>query len=310
MQTEFVHIPVLLAEVLAGLSPRPGGWYVDGTVGGGGHAAAILEASGPDGRLWGGDQDGMALAAAGKRLAKYAGRFELRRGNFSELREWLGPGKMDGVLLDLGVSSPQLDTPGRGFSFQADGPLDMRMDDRSRVTAAELVNGLEPEELARIFRQLGEEPQARRIAERIGQERKLTPLRTTGQLAALVERICPRRGQPVHPATRVFMALRLAVNDELGVLRQGLVAAVDILRPGGRLCVISFHSLEARMVKEYGREQCRDYDYPGEVDVPELRRPCPPGLRAVTRKAVLPGEAEVKANPRSRSAQLRVYEKV
>ncbi len=295
----------MVAETLAALNVKPGGRYADGTVGGGGHAGAILAASAPDGWLSGCDRDGAAVEAAGERLAEFKGRFEIRRGNFAELAEMLEPGIWDGVLLDLGVSSPQLDDAGRGFSFQQDGPLSMRMDERQSLTAAELVNELGAEELAKIFWELGGEPQARRLAREIERERRQRPFETTGQLAALIERLAPRRGKRTHPATKVFQALRMAVNDELGSLRRGLEAAVKILKPGGRLAVITFHSLEDRVVKEFGRERARDYEYDGPVDVPELRRPRRPELQWAQRKAVKPGETELAENPRSRSAQLR-----
>lgn len=304
------HVPVLLDEVIAALRPRPGGLIVDGTVGGGGHAAAILRASAPTGRLFGCDRDAEALAAAAGRLAEFAGRFELRHGDFAALAEWLAPESCEGVLLDLGVSSYQLDQAGRGFSFQEDGPLDMRMDRRQALTAADLVNEASAEELARMFAELGGERDARWLARVIERERQVRPLETTRQLAALIERAAPRRGRRLHPATRVFLALRMAVNDELGSLRRGLDAALRVLKPGGRLAVITFHSAEARVVKEFGRHWTRDYEVQGEVDVPELRRPRPPRLRWVTRKAISPGAAELAANPRSRSAQLRVLEKV
>ena len=306
----FIHKPVLLAEVLEALQPKPGGRYGDGTLGAGGHAFAILEASSPTGWLFGCDRDGAAVEAARERLAPFAGRFELRRGNFTELAGWIEPGLCDGVLLDLGVSSPQLDRAERGFSFQQDGPLDMRMDLRQTLTAAELVNGLGEAELARIFWELGEEPQARRLAKAIVQQRQLRRFETTGQLAGWMERMAPRHGKKRHPATRVFQALRMAVNDEKSSLRSGLAAALTILRPGGRLAVITFHSLEDRIVKEFGRERARNYTFEGEVDVPELRRPCSPELRWVHRKAVQPGGGEVAANPRARSAQMRVMEKL
>jgi 16S rRNA (cytosine1402-N4)-methyltransferase len=203
----------------------------------------------------------------------------------------------------------QLDQPGRGFSFQADGPLDMRMDDRQPITAANLVNGLSESGLEKIFRELGEEPEARRIARAVVQDRRARPFETTGQLARLIERLSPRRGKKRHPATRVFQALRMAVNDEVPSLKRGLAAACALLRPGGRLAVITFHSGEDRVVKEYGREQTRDYTFEGEVDVPELRRPCVPALQWVHRKAIQPGDTEMESNPRARSAQLRVLEK-
>jgi len=259
--------------------------------------------------LFGCDRDGAAVEAARERLAEFAGRFEIRRGNFAELAEMLEPESCDGVLLDLGVSSPQLDEAGRGFSFQQDGPLDMRMDTRQSLTAAELVNRLDADELAKIFWELGDEPQARRFARAIERDRQQRPFATTGQLAALIERLAPRHGKRTHPATKVFQALRLAVNDEIGSLRSGLEAALKILKPGGRLAVITFHSLEDRVVKEFGRGRARDYEFAGPVDVPELRRPRRPELMWVQRKAVKPGAAELAENPRSRSAQLRVMEK-
>jgi len=307
---EFAHKPVLLAEALAALHPRPGGRYVDGTLGGGSHAAAILRASSPTGWLFGCDRDGAAIEAAGRRLAEFAGRFELRRGNFADLADWLETGSCDGVLFDLGVSSPQLDWAERGFSFQQDGPLDMRMDDREPLTAALVVNEWSEAELAKIFWELGEEPQRRRFARAIAEARQGRRLETTGQLAALIERLAPRHGQRRHPATRVFQAIRMAVNDEVRSLRRALAAACSVLRPGGRLAVITFHSVEDRVVKEFGREQTRDYTFEGDVDVPELRKVCAPVMRWVQRKAIQPSNAEVAANPRARSAQLKVLEKI
>ena len=301
----------MVGEVLTALGPKAGGTYADGTLGSGGHAAEILRASGPTGWLFGCDRDGDALEAARARLAaEFPGRFELRRGNFAELGEWVPAGSCDGVLLDLGVSSPQLDRAERGFSFQQDGPLDMRMDARQALTAAELVNSASVEELAKIFWEYGDESDSRRIARAIERDRQVQRFETTRQLAGLMERISPRHGRKAHPATRVFQALRIAVNDEIGSLRHGLAGAVRLLQPGGRLAVITFHSLEDRVVKEFGREQARDYVVPGEVDVPELRQPRVPVVRLVTRKAIGAGAAEVAANPRARSAQLRVMEKV
>jgi 16S rRNA (cytosine1402-N4)-methyltransferase len=308
--SDFVHKPVLAAEVLAALRPVAGGRYVDGTLGGGGHAAQILEASAPTGWLWGCDRDADALEAVRRRLAAFAGRFELRQADFAGLAAWVQPGSCDGVLFDLGVSSPQLDQPERGFSFQQEGPLDMRMDRSSGKTAADLVNTADVSELARVFRAFGEEPEAGRLARAIVQARQVTRFTTTGQLSSLVERVKPRHGARRHPATRVFQALRMAVNDELGSLRLGLTAALDTLKPGGRLAVITFHSVEDRVVKEFGRERARDYVVDGGQDVPELRRSVAPRLVWVSRKAIQPGAAEVAANPRARSAQLRVMEKL
>jgi len=306
---EFAHKPVMLAEVLEALQLRAGSKVADGTLGGAGHAAAILQASSPGGWLFGMDRDGDALEAARQKLAEFAGRFELRRGNFSELGDWIPPASCDGVLLDLGVSSPQLDRAERGFSFQAEGALDMRMDQRQALSAADLVNKASEQELAKIFWEFGDERQSRRFAKEIVEQRKAKRFETTKQLADFIERLAPRQGKRTHPATQVFQALRIAVNDELGSLQRGLEAAVKILKPGGRLVVITFHSLEDRLVKEFGRERTRDYTFEGAVDVPELRKPRVPELRWVKRKAIRPGEAELDANPRSRSAQLRILEK-
>lgn len=301
----------MAAEALDALKPAAGGRYADGTLGGAGHAASILTASSPTGWLSGCDRDGVAVEAARKRLAeKFAGRFEIRRGNFSEMADWIPAASCDGVILDLGVSSPQLDSAERGFSFQQDGPLDMRMDDRQKLTAAGLVNDLSAEELAKIFWELGGERESRRFARAVVHDRAQRKFETTKQLAELIERLAPRQGKKSHPATKVFQALRIAVNDEIGSLKRGLEAALKILKPGGRLAVITFHSLEDRIVKEFGREKARDYSFSGKVDVPELRQPRAPEMKWVSRRAVLPGEIELKENPRSRSAQLRVLEKL
>jgi 16S rRNA (cytosine1402-N4)-methyltransferase len=306
---DFVHKPVMMAEVLDALKPKPGGHYVDGTLGRAGHAAAVLAASSPTGWLFGCDRDGDAVEAARVRLAEFAGRFEIRRGNFDELSAWIAPGSCNGVLLDLGVSSPQLDEAERGFSFQNDGPLDMRMDQRQPQTAADLVNTASADELAKIFWEYGDERESRRFAKALVHDRVQRPFRTTRQLAELIERLAPRQGRKTHPATRVFQALRIAVNDEMGSLERGLEGALRILKPGGRLAVITFHSLEDRLVKHFGRARARDYTFAG-TDVPELRVPRAPDLRLVNRKAIAPSEAEQEVNPRSRSAQLRVMEKI
>jgi len=301
----------MVAEALDALKPKPGARYADGTLGGAGHAAGILAASSPTGWLSGCDRDGVAVEAARKRLAdKFAGRFEIRRGNFLELADWIPAASCDGVILDLGVSSPQLDSAERGFSFQQDGPLDMRMDDRQKLTAANLVDGLSAEELAKIFWKLGGERESRRFAKAIVHDRAQRKFETTKQLAELIERLAPRHGKKSHPATKVFQALRIAVNDETGSLKRGLEAALKILKSGGRLAAITFHSLEDRIVKDFGREKSRDYTFSGAVDVPELRQPRQPEMKWVSRKAILPGEIELKENPRSRSAQLRILEKL
>ena len=308
--TDFIHEPVLLEEVLEALSPVSGGLYVDGTVGGGGHSEAILEACSPEGRLVAFDRDDWALEAAAKRLARFGNRLELHREAFAGLAKLLVKRPCDGVLLDLGVSSPQLDEAERGFSFQSDGPLDMRMDRRQPVTAEQLVNELEPEELAEIFWKLGGERKSRRIARAIVEQRSMQRLETTLQLAEVVERACPRRGARTHPATGVFQALRMAVNDELGQVGRGLEAGWSVLKPGGRMAVITFHSGEDRAVKQFSRDLARPYTVRGEVDLPELREQREPLARELSRKAIKPSEAELDRNPRSRSAQLRVLEKI
>jgi len=307
---DFVHKPVMVAEVLNALRPKDGGVYADGTLGGAGHAAAMLATSSPTGWLYGCDRDGAAIEIAKQRLSEFAERFEIRRGNFSELADWVPTGSCDGVLLDLGVSSPQLDVAERGFSFQQDGPLDMRMDTRQPMTAAELVNTASEKELARIFWEYGDERDSRRFARAMVHDREFRKFETTRQLAELIERLAPRYGKKAHPATRVFQALRIAVNDEIGSLNRGLEGALKILKPGGRLAVITFHSLEDRVVKNFGRARARDYTFTGGVDVPELREPRTPEVKLISRKAILPGETELAENPRSRSAQLRVMEKI
>jgi 16S rRNA (cytosine1402-N4)-methyltransferase len=226
------------------------------------------------------------------------------------MAEWLPEATCDGIVLDLGVSSPQLDQAERGFSFQSEGPLDMRMDPTQPLSAEVVVNETPVDELERILRELGEEPRARRLARMIDEERKVRRLKTTRELATLIERGAPRRGARLHPATRTFQAIRLVVNDELGQLRRGLEAASKILRPGGRLAVITFHSIEVRILKEFGRERTRDYTFDGNVDVPELRRPQVQDMRWIHRRAVTASPEELASNPRARSAQLRALEKV
>ena len=308
--SDYIHRPVMMAEVLDALRPKAGGRYADGTLGGAGHAAALLAASSPSGWLYGCDRDGVAVEAARRRLAEFAGRFEIRQGNFGELADWVPPASCDGMILDLGVSSPQLDTAERGFSFQQDGPLDMRLDQRQPLTAAELVNTASADDLARIFWEWGGERDSRRFARAIVHDREQRRFETTKQLADLIERLAPRRGRKAHPATQVFQALRIAVNDEIGSLQQGLAGALRILKPGGRIAVIDFHSLEDRVVKHWGRARTREYTFPGEVDVPELRTPRAPELKWIVRKAARPGATELAENPRGRSAQLRVWERI
>jgi 16S rRNA (cytosine1402-N4)-methyltransferase len=309
----FSHLPVLPEEVLALLDPAPGGIYLDGTVGGGGHARLILEASAPDGRLIGLDRDPSALRKAAEVLAPFGGRVVLRHRNFSEaaavLTE-LGISGLDGMLLDLGVSSHQLDEASRGFSFRSDAPLDMRMDPTSGPTAADLVNTAATEELARIFREYGEERWAGRIARRIVQVRQQHSLTTTRQLAELVRDAVPGGKVParIHPATRVFQALRIQVNQELEHVSRGIAEAIDLLNPGGRLAVISFHSLEDRIVKRFFQEEAKGCICPPRLPTCVCNHR--PRLELLTRKGVRASEAEVEANPRARSAVLRAVRRI
>jgi len=311
------HIPVLLEHVLDGLQVRAGGAYIDATVGAGGHSAAIMERA-QGGRLLGLDTDPHALALATERLRPYieSGQVRLVRSNFETLEEVAraeGFTQVDGVLLDLGVSSMQLDTPERGFSFRAEGPLDMRLNPDGSVTAADLVNGLPEGELADLIYKYGEERASRRIARRIVEARQRAPITTTGQLVSVVSsalggKVAGRTRNPIHPATKTFQALRIAVNRELEVLEKGLDAATALLKPGGRLAVISFHSLEDRAVKQYIRQAQRGCICP--PDYPTCVCGRKPTLRAVNSKPIEATELEVRANPRSRSARLRVGEKI
>ena len=301
------HQPVLYHEIIHSLQPKNEGHYVDGTLGAGGHARGILEACAPDGRLLGLDVDPQALALARETLAPYGERIRLRQASYDSLAETLreiGWDKVDGILLDLGLSSMQLDSPERGFSFQQDAPLDMRFDPASPTTAADLVNALSGNELADLIFRYGEEHASRRIAQAIVKAR---PLQTTRQLAAVIESVVPRKGR-VHPATQTFQALRIAVNDELERLENVLPQALAALRSGGRLAIISFHSLEDRIVKEYFRRESKDQVNPPYERIYEVEKKAT--LKEINRKVIIPGEAEVKANPRARSAKLRIAEKL
>ena len=306
------HEPVMLQEVIESLNLMPGGIYVDGTVGGGGHAREILAATAPDGILIGIDRDDEALAQARRVLEPYGTRPILVKGNYADLAailDRLGMGGVDGILLDLGVSSHQLETAGRGFSFTQSAPLDMRMDRDAPLTARELVNTADPRELKRILRTYGEELQAARIARAIAERRQQAPIETTGELAAIVAAAMPahmRHGR-IHPATRTFQALRIAVNDELTGLNRGIASGIDRLKEGGRFSVISFHSLEDRMVKDLFREASRGCTCP--PDLPVCACGGKPRLRVITRKPVRPGDDEVERNPRARSAKLRTAER-
>jgi 16S rRNA (cytosine1402-N4)-methyltransferase len=307
------HIPVLLHEVVALLQCRPGGVYGDVTVGGGGYTQAILQSSGPDGVVLGLDHDPEAVACARERLHSFHGRLILRQGNFArapEIMQELRFGPADGIVADLGVSSLQLDDPARGFSFQQDGPLDMRMDPRRTQSAADLVNFLSERELGELIFTLGEERWAKRIARTIALHRQLKPFTRTLELAELVAQAVPKSNDTrrIHPATRTFQALRLAVNHELENLQEFLAHVLDLLKPGGRLCIVAFHSLEDRLVKQHFKSWANPCRCPR--DLPLCHCSAQPLVRLLTRKALRPKEQEIQANPRARSARLRAIEKI
>lgn len=301
------HSPVLASETIELLAPRPGSLVLDGTCGGGGHTEAILHTGADVLAL---DQDPDAVEFASTRLTNFGKRVTLRRANFRDagrVLDELGIAQIGGALLDLGVSSRQLENADRGFSLMRNGPLDMRMDPGRELTAAEVVNSYTEEELMKIFRELGEEPAARRIASQIVKLRKETPFRETLTLAKAIEKIVGRHGRR-HPATQVFQALRMKVNDELGALEEGLLALTSRLEPGSRIAVITFHSLEDRIVKNFFRDRSRAW-----LDRPEWPEPRPNPdycLRLITAKPIEPDPVEQRANPRSRSAKLRVAERI
>ena len=302
------HQPVLYKEIIHALQPQAGGRYVDGTLGAGGHARGIMEASAPDGQLLGLDVDPQALAIARRYLAPYEHRIHLAQASYTSLSTQLALlqwDAVDGIVLDLGASSMQFDTPERGFSFLQDAPLDMRFGPHIPQTAADLVNKYSERELADLIYQYGEERESRKIARAIVKAR---PIHTTRELVAAIESVSPRRGDRVHPATRTFQALRIAVNDELTSIEEVLPQAVAALKPGGRLAVISFHSLEDRIVKDFFREQSRDLINPPYERIYEVERKAT--LKEVHRKPIVPSEEEIKDNPRARSAKLRIAEKI
>ena len=310
--SHFNHTPVLLDEALNFLTPRRGGHYIDATFGGGGHSRAILEHSSPDGQLLALDADPEAIARAERLAERFPGRLRAAHGNFRDIARLATENhfsRVDGILMDLGLSSYQLDQAERGFSFRYAAPLDMRFDRGHGLSAADIVNNWDETDLARVIFEYGEETRSRPISRAILAERSRQPIATTDRLASIVERaVGGRRGRAIHPATRTFQALRIAVNDELQALREGLVGAVELLASSGRLVVISFHSLEDRIVKNFFRDEATDCI-------------CPPGtpvcvcdhrarLRILTRKVVQSSPAEETLNPRSRSAKLRAAERL
>ncbi len=303
-----MHHPVLYQEIITALQPRSGGKYIDCTLGAGGHAFGILESSNPDGRLLGLDVDPKALDLARQRLLEFGDRVSIVRASYASLKEQVATvawQKADGILLDLGVSSMQLDEPERGFSFMVDAPLDMRFDPQSPLTAMEIINSYSEEELADIIYRYGEEKRSRQIARKIVQNR---PITTTGELANLISGIARGRRMNIHPATRTFQAIRIAVNNELETLQKTLPQGVELLESGGRLAVISFHSLEDRIVKQYFRQESRDCICPPRTPI------CTCGhhasIREISRQPIKPQPSEIAINPRSRSACLRVAQKI
>ncbi|OGO58860.1 MAG: 16S rRNA (cytosine(1402)-N(4))-methyltransferase [Chloroflexi bacterium RBG_16_69_14] len=309
------HLPVLVDEVIEMLAPAPGSLHIDATLGGGGHTERILEAASPDGRLLGLDADPAAIARVESRLrGRFGDRLVLRQADFRELAvvaPAAGFGAVDGCLFDLGLSSFQLADRERGFGFRTGGPLDMRFDPSRGVPASELLASLDAAELTALFRRYGEEPKAPRIARAIVDARRVAPVATAEELAALVERVVPpnpRLRRRTHPATRVFQALRIAVNEELDALMDGLAAALDLLRPGGRLVVLSYHSLEDRIVKRFFQAERRGCVCPPELPLCVCGRN--PRLRLVTNPSLTPSATEIAANPRARSARLRAAERL
>ena len=310
--TQFHHIPIMLPEVMELLQPQRGGIFVDGTLGGGGHSEGILSGL-SEGRLYGIDRDGNAIAAASARLAPFGDKFKAIRGNFFDMKELLmaeGVTGVDGILLGLGVSSHQLDTPERGFSYHADAPLDMRMDDRAALSAYDVVNGYSVEELADIIKEYGEERFAFRVANAIAREREKEPINSTVQLAEIIKSAIPaaNRREGPHPARRTFQAIRIEVNGELAELGQAIKHAHDLLNPGGVLAVITFHSLEDRIVKQTFKK----FENPCTCDPRAPMCTCgkAPTAKILTKKPIIPGEEELETNPRSRSSKLRGIQKL
>lgn len=311
MTSEFAHTPVLLSQTIELLHPQPGSRFIDCTLGAGGHAERLLELSSPNGMLLGIDADPAAIAAAAQRLGRFGDRVVLEQAYFDQVGDIAteaGFTNVHGVLFDLGVSSPQLDTPARGFTFRHDAPLDMRFGPEATESAADIVNTRSAGELQHIFQEYGEEHHARRVARRIVEARAQAPIETTGRLADIVSRASPPgSGERIHPATRVFQALRIAVNDELGRLQRALPQSVGTLQAGGRLVVISFHSLEDRIVKQFMRVESQGCICPPDLPVCVCNHN--PTLRTLTRKPVEADAVERSENPRARSAKLRAAER-
>jgi 16S rRNA (cytosine1402-N4)-methyltransferase len=304
------HIPVMLAEVVEVLAPRADAAYLDGTFGGGGYAAAILEAA--PCTLWAIDRDPEAIARGAALAQRHPGRLHLLHGSFGDMVDLLaaqGVTRLDGIVLDIGVSSYQIDDPARGFSFRTDGPLDMRMD-RAGPTAADLVATLPEAELADTLYQFGEERLSRRIARAIVQARAVDPITTTAQLAAIIRRVVPKDGSGIDPATRSFQALRIRVNDELGQIERALEQAASLLAPGGRLVVVSFHSLEDRIVKRFMAEAAGRTPAPSRHDPRGLTARPASAFRLLHARPRRPSDAETAINPRARSARLRAIERI
>lgn len=311
---EFNHYSVLLNETIENLNIKPDGIYVDGTLGGGGHAYQVASRLSEKGRLIGIDQDADAIAAAGERLKEFGDKITIIRSNYANMKEELhriGVEKVDGIVLDLGVSSFQLDTPERGFTYRDENaPLDMRMDDRQSLTAKDIVNGYSEMDLYRIIRDYGEDKFAKNIAKHIVQERAKKPLETTGELTEIIRASIPMKVQVTggHPAKRTFQAIRIELNEELEVLQNNLDDMIDLLNPGGRICIITFHSLEDRIVKTNFKRNENPCTCPSDFPV------CVCGKKSkgkvVTRKPILPSEEELEVNSRSKSAKLRVFERV
>lgn len=310
---EFVHKSVLLNETIDGLNIQPDGIYVDGTLGGGGHAYEVCRRLGDKGSIVGIDQDAAAIEAAGNRLKDFGEKVTIVRSNYCDMKSKLhelGIDKVDGIVLDLGVSSYQLDTAERGFSYREDAPLDMRMDTRQKMTARDIVNDYEEMELYRVIRDYGEDKFAKNIAKHIVAARKVKPIETTGELTEIIRASIPMKYQKKsgHPAKRTFQAIRIELNRELDVLRDSLDGLIDLLDDGGRLCIITFHSLEDRIVKTIFRKNENPCTCPSDFPV------CVCGKkskgRVITRKPILPGEQEMEENPRSKSAKLRIFERV